>query len=819
MISDSTAGPRPAIDSVDDAPTFRPSSDAGTSSERSHHHRVAGRSLSARRHLGRRGRQLRAVLRARGEGRAVPVRRQRPAASCSASRSRSAPTRSGTAICPRRARVCSTATGCTDPTSPEEGHRFNPHKLLLDPYAKHLSGQPALERRALRLPRRPRARRPVLRPPRQRGRHAEVPGDRPRLHLGRRPPAARALARHGDLRAARARLHHAPPGRAGRAARHLRRARQRAGDRLPPAAGRHDGRADAGALRSSTTATWSRRGCATTGATTRSASSRPTCATRATGPRERVQDHGQDAALGRHRGDPRRGLQPHRRRQSHGARRCRCAASTTPSYYRLVPDNPRYYMDYTGCGNTLNMRDPRVLQLIMDCLRYWVLEMHVDGFRFDLASALARELHEVDRLGAFFDIIRQDPVLSQVKLIAEPWDLGEGGYQVGNFPARLGRVERPLPRRHARLLEGRRRRDRRVRAPPHRLERPVRDQRAQAARQHQLRHRPRRLHAARPGQLQRQAQRSQPGGQPRRRRQQPVVELRRRGPDRRCRKCNALRARQKRNFIATLLLSQGVPMLLAGDEIGRTQRGNNNAYCQDNEISWVDWSLDEERRLAARVRPPHDRTSAAQHPGVPPPSLLPGPRRSAAAASRTSLWLRPDGAGDDRHEWEHDLRALPRCISCRRRAGRDGPARAAACSDDNFLVLLNAHHETIPFTLPALRPGTSWQVLVDTRLRAGAGDGRALSRYGAVSAAGPLARAADGGRGRRMKRLHEMPFGCVPLADGGVRFRLWAPSARSVARASRSRRHGHAACHGARRWRLVASSTLRRPQRAAATAS
>ena len=125
------------------------------------------------------------------------------------------------------------------------------------------------------------------------------------------------------------------------------------------------------------------------------------------------------------------------------------------AYYRLDPKNPRFYQDYTGCGNTLNMRHPRVLQLIMDSLRYWILEMHVDGFRFDLASALARELHAVDRLGAFFDIIHQDPVISQVKLIAEPWDLGEGGYQVGNFPGRVGRVERPLSRLHPPVLAGR----------------------------------------------------------------------------------------------------------------------------------------------------------------------------------------------------------------------------------------------------------------------------------------------------------------------------------------------------------------------------
>ena len=148
----------------------------------------------------------------------------------------------------------------------------------------------------------------------------------------------------------------------------------------------------------------------------------------------RVQDDGEDAALGRHRGDPRRRLQPHRRGQPARARRSRFRGIDNAAYYRLSPTTRATTWTYTGCGNTLNMQHPRVLQLIMDSLRYWVTEMHVDGFRFDLASALARELHDVDRLGAFFDIIHQDPVLSQVKLIAEPWDLGEGGYQVGNFP-------------------------------------------------------------------------------------------------------------------------------------------------------------------------------------------------------------------------------------------------------------------------------------------------------------------------------------------------------------------------------------------------
>ena len=203
------------------------------------------------------------------------------------------------------------------------------------------------------------------------------------------------------------------------------------------------------------------------------------------------------------------------------------------SYYRLSPEDKRFYMDFTGCGNTLNMIHPRVLQLIMDSLRYWVLEMHVDGFRFDLASTLARELHAVNKLGAFFDIMQQDPILSQVKLIAEPWDVGEGGYQVGNFPVLVDRMERQVPRQRPQFLEGRRRHGVGVRHPAQRQQRPVRAERPAAPRQHQLHHLPRRFHAARPGQLQRQTQRGQRRGQQRRVQRQSQLELRRRRADRR----------------------------------------------------------------------------------------------------------------------------------------------------------------------------------------------------------------------------------------------------------------------------------------------
>ncbi len=188
-------------------------------------------------------------------------------------------------------------------------------------------------------------------------------------------------------------------------------------------------------------------------------------------------------------------------------------------YYRLAPD-PRYYMDFTGCGNTLNMTQPRVLQLIMDSLRYWVTEMHVDGFRFDLASTLARELFEVNQLGAFFDIIHQDPILSQVKLIAEPWDVGPGRLPGGQLPGALDRVERQVPRLRPPVLEGRRRHRLGARHAPGRQQRPLPGRRPQAVRQHQLHHLPRRLHPAGPGQLQRQAQRGQRRGQQRRRQRQ-----------------------------------------------------------------------------------------------------------------------------------------------------------------------------------------------------------------------------------------------------------------------------------------------------------
>src|SRR5881296_3575378 len=259
-------------------------------------------------------------------------------------------------------------------------------------------------------------------------------------------------------------------------------------------------------------------------------------------------------------------------------------------YYRQVPDDLRYYMDYTGCGNSLSMLHPRTLQLIMDSLRYWVLEMHVDGFRFDLASTLAREIHSVDRLGAFFDIIHQDPVLSQVKLIAEPWDLGEGGYQVGNFPvlwAEWNGIYRDTVRSFWKSDENQ------ASSLAYRLTGSSDlygrgGRRPWASVNFVTAHDGFTLndlvsynekHNEANGEDNRD-------GEPYNRSWNCGVEGPTDDPD-----VLALRARQKRNLLATLMLSQGVPMLLAGDEFLRTQQGNNNAYCQDNEISWHLWPL------------------------------------------------------------------------------------------------------------------------------------------------------------------------------------------------------------------------------------
>jgi glycogen operon protein len=381
------------------------------------------------------------------------------------------------------------------------------------------------------------------------------------------------------------------------------------------------------------------------------------------------------------------------------------------AYYRLLADDRRYYVDYTGCGNTLDMTHPRVLQIIMDSLRYWVLEMHVDGFRFDLASALARELHEVNRLAAFLDIIHQDPVLSQVKLIAEPWDLGEGGYQVGNFPvlwAEWNGKYRDTVRRYWRGDVGQ------VSELAYRL----------TGSSDLYEHGGRRPYASvnfvtcHDGFTLRDlvsynTKHNEANGEGNQDGHDdnlscnygvegPTVD-----PD-----ILDLRARQQRNFLATSILSQGVPMLLAGDEIGRTQLGNNNSYCQDNEMSWMDWKLDHSQRELLEftrllIRQFHS------HPVLRRPKFFQG-RRIRGSEVKDLTWFRSDGKEMSDEDWNH-----PEMHSIGLRSAGDAieevDARGNRMVDDTMLILLNAHHESVPFILPVHRPRLRWQLILDTR--------------------------------------------------------------------------------------------------------
>jgi glycogen operon protein len=380
------------------------------------------------------------------------------------------------------------------------------------------------------------------------------------------------------------------------------------------------------------------------------------------------------------------------------------------TYYRLLPDNPRYYMDYTGTGNTLNMRHPRVLQLIMDSLRYWVLDMHVDGFRFDLAATLARELHEVDRLGAFLDIIHQDPVLSQVKLIAEPWDLGEGGYQVGNFP--VGWAE--WNDRYRDTVRSYWKGDGGV----------VGDLAYRITGSSDLyAHSGRRPYAsvnfitAHDGftlndlvsyndkHNEANGENNQDGNNNNRSwncgAEGPTDD-----PN-----IQALRAKQKRNFYATLLLSQGVPMMYQGDDIGHTQNGNNNAYCQDNEISWLNWNLQpQDRDLLAFVQ--RMINLRKRHPIFRRRRFFQG-RPIKGASVKDVQWLNPGGVEMSEEEWrDGSVRCIGMLLSGQGLDETD--ERGRKVTDQNFLVLMNAHHEDVPFNLPASRQSTRWSAWMDT---------------------------------------------------------------------------------------------------------
>ena len=340
--------------------------------------------------------------------------------------------------------------------------------------------------------------------------------------------------------------------------------------------------------------------CGTTGATTRSPTWPPTTAT-ASRPGHRVVNEFKAMVRALHAARIEVILDVvynHTAEGNHLGPTLASGASTTPATTGWSTAEPRFYSDSTGTGNTLNVRNPHVLQLMMDSLRYWVLEMHVDGFRFDLAASLARQFHEVDRLSAFFDLIQQDPVISQVKLIAEPWDLGDGGYQVGNFPAAVVGMERQVPRHRPRLLAPERHSDRRAGRAPHRQLRPLRGHRPAALRQHQLRHLPRRLHP-RPTWCPTTTSTTRPtaktAGTAPTTTGRGTAGSKARPTTPRSWPCAASRCATSWPRCSC---RQGVPMLLGGDELGRTQRGNNNAYCQDNEISWYDWDNVDEDLLA-----------------------------------------------------------------------------------------------------------------------------------------------------------------------------------------------------------------------------
>jgi glycogen operon protein len=377
-------------------------------------------------------------------------------------------------------------------------------------------------------------------------------------------------------------------------------------------------------------------------------------------------------------------------------------------YYRLMEDDRRHYMDYTGTGNSLHMRHPHVLQLIMDSLRYWVLEMHVDGFRFDLAATLARELHEVHRLSAFFDLIQQDPVISQVKLIAEPWDVGEGGYQVGNFPPGWSEWNDKYRDSVRDFWRGQ---DETLAEFAYRFtgssDLYANDSRNPNASINFV--------TAHDGFTLRdlvsyQDKHNEANGEDNRdgtddnRAWNCGVEGPTDDPD-----ILALRARQQRNILVTLMLSQGVPMLLAGDEIGRTQNGNNNAYCQDNEISWLDWAQADQilhaftRRLIAFRH---------AHPAFRRRRWFLG-RAIHGADCEDIAWFTHEGTQMSEDNWgEGFAKSLGIFIN-----GDTIPnpnTHGDPVTDASFYLIFNAHHEALDFILPEKRWGQRWTLLLDT---------------------------------------------------------------------------------------------------------
>ncbi|MBW3662866.1 MAG: glycogen debranching protein GlgX [Actinobacteria bacterium] len=386
------------------------------------------------------------------------------------------------------------------------------------------------------------------------------------------------------------------------------------------------------------------------------------------------------------------------------------------AYYRLDHHKPRRYIDYTGCGNSLDMRHPHVLQLIMDSLRYWVQEMHVDGFRFDLAASLARELHDVDRLSTFFEVIQQDPVISRVKLIAEPWDIGEGGYQVGNFPPRWSEwngkyrdtirdywrgTDETLPEFAMRLTGSSDLYASSTRYPSASINFvtchdgfTLRDLVSYEDKHNEAN-----------GE-------SNADGSDDNRSWNCGVEGPTDDPD-----VLELRARQQRNLLTTLLLSQGVPMLLGGDELGRSQGGNNNAYCQDNEISWCDWNEIDEPLLAftrelLRIR--------REHPTFRRRGWFEG-RPLHGEEVEDIAWFTPEGEQMSDDDWNHArARSMQVFLSGESMARPD--RRGQRITDDSFLILFNAHPEAVTFTIPDGTWAKSWELMLDTSAALPPGD-------------------------------------------------------------------------------------------------
>jgi glycogen operon protein len=403
-----------------------------------------------------------------------------------------------------------------------------------------------------------------------------------------------------------------------------------------------------------------------------------------------------------------------------------------PTYYRLVDDDPRFYMDYTGTGNSLNTRHPQVIKLVNDSLRYWVSEMHVDGFRFDLASTLAREDHHVDRLSSFFDVIHQDPVLSAVKLIAEPWDIGEGGYQVGNFPVLWTEW-------NGKYRDG-------VRA----------------------------YWRGDAGQVSEMASRltgssdlyGDDGRKPyssinfitahdgftladlvsyEHKHNEANGEENRDGHDHNISSNFGVegdtddaavleeRFKQMRNLLATLLLSQGVPMICGGDEMGRTQGGNNNAYCQDNEISWLHWDLDERRRDLLEFAREASRLRR-EHPAFRRRKFLSG-KHIRGSELEDVTWLRPDGTEMQDGDWSEDfVRSFGMLLAGD--ALMEWNEEGERIFDDTFLLLFNAWHDPVRFTLPDTPSPARWEVALDTSKPAAAHEAAVLDDLASIDLPG-----------------------------------------------------------------------------------